>query len=290
MVCCINTELAHWLSEHRYFYVMHRFDGETNKKDLRWFIEKANEENWHCISISIGVQEEDYELLGWIKGRDFRVDFITIDIAHGHSLLMKEMLEFLSNIITFKNKPFIIAGNIGTREAVRDLEIWGADATKVGLAFGKACITKNKTGFASPMFSTILLCAQNAKKPIIADGSISENGDITKALVAGATMVMGGNIFAACKDSPAENVYMNGCSINPFNPVEITHKKYFGSASQRNGKTKNIEGTEVLIPCNGMTYEVKLNEIKQDLQSSLSYAGGSNKLKDLLKVEWKILQ
>jgi GMP reductase len=283
MVCCISTELAYWLSEHNYFYVMHRFDGETNKKDLRWFIEKANTEMWHCISISIGVQEEDYELLWWINVRNLRVDFITIDISHGHCLKMKEMLEFLNKEIKFKNKTFVIAGNIGTREAVSDLEIWGADATKVGLAFGKACITKNKTGFASPMFSTILLCSQNSKKPIIADGSISENGDITKALVAGATMVMAGNIFAACVDSPAESIYSE-------NGKHIVSKKYFGSASKRSGKTKNIEGTEVIIECNDMTYNEKLEEIKQDLQSSLSFTGHSNKLEDLKRVEWKILQ
>jgi GMP reductase len=102
--------------------------------------------------------------------------------------------------------------------------------------------------------------------PIIADGGICCNGDIAKALVAGATMVMAGSMFAACTDSPASLINING----------VNHKAYFGSASAENkGHNNNIEGKLNNIPNNGMTYGEKFNEITQDLQSSISYAGGT---------------
>lgn len=307
MVCCIDNKLASWLSENEYFYTMHRFNGKVNKKDLKWFIKKANEEKWKNVSISIGVQTEDIELIRWVAESHLMIDFLTIDIAHGHSINTKSMLKLIHQ--TFKTfRPFIIAGNIGTPEAVQDLESWGADATKIGLAYGRACITKNKTGFATPMFSTILECSKVATKPIIADGSISENGDIAKALVAGATMVMAGSMFAACKDSPAENIYASKIenlvylkddglfpknSVTGYRCIEdkeiILEKKYFGSASEHNGNIKNIEGKEVIIPCNGMTYIEKFNEIKSDLQSAISYAGGKD-LEAFKMVDYQIVK
>ena len=103
--------------------------------------------------------------------------------------------------------------------------------------------------------------------PAIADGGIRCNGDIAKALVAGASMVMMGGQFSACLDSPAETVrHSNGI-----------YKRYFGSASIHNKRTKrHIEGIMKEIVCNQMTYKEKLLEIEQDLQSSISYAGGQN--------------
>ena len=103
--------------------------------------------------------------------------------------------------------------------------------------------------------------------PIIADGGIKHNGDIAKALTAGATMVMAGGLFAACSDSPAETSMIN----------KTPHKAYFGSASIENkGHENNVEGKLTHLSCNNMTYEAKLLEITQDLQSSISYAGGNN--------------
>lgn len=122
--------------------------------------------------------------------------------------------------------------------------------------------------------------------PVIADGGIRHNGDIAKAIVGGATMVMAGSIFAGCIDSPAINVFDKGNMATNSIP---DRKRYYGSASEYNkGHKNNIEGFMIEIPCNDLTYEQKLNQIQQSLQSSISYAGGKQ-LSDLRNVEYRIL-
>jgi GMP reductase len=119
MTCTINTELSFWLSENDYFYAMHRFDGPTNKKDLKWFLELSNKENWKTISISIGVKDEDLRLLEWAKTEKLCIDFITVDIAYGNSVLMKEMLTFIRK--SFGDKVFVIAGNVSTTDGFANI-------------------------------------------------------------------------------------------------------------------------------------------------------------------------
>lgn len=278
MKCTIDQRLALWMSENDYFYVMHRFNAnhyDTPNTDNARFIEKANEDNWKTISISLGVKEEDKDLIKYCIKKELRIDYITIDIAHAHSIRMKEMLDFLHDVYhkasNGMNKPFIIAGNVATPAAVVDLENWGADAVKVGIAQGDACTTYGQTGFGLPMFSCMLECSAAARKPLIADGGIRMNGDIAKAIRAGGTMVMAGSVFAACVDSPAETV----------EKADKKYKQYFGSASAINkGKNVHVEGRLVSLECNGFTYNQKLNEMTESLQSSMSYAGGDIRLAD----------
>ena len=295
MKCTINVDKAKYMSENDYFYVMHRFNGDHSSApntDNKKFIEMANRESFKNISISLGVKDEDKELIEYCVKQNLAIDYITIDIAHAHSIRMKEMLEFLHSVYKkgLYERPFIIAGNVASPAAVVDLENWGADATKVGIAAGKACRTFNETGFGVPMFSIILECAAVARKPIIADGGISECGDIAKALRAGGTMVMAGGMFACSSDSPAETIYKN-FSTGEVKDDFITpvikrkeYKRYFGSASQFNTNSdKHVEGTLVELECDGVTYENKLRYIQGHLQSSVSYAGG-----DLNTVEWGV--
>jgi GMP reductase len=295
MKCTIDAAKAKWMSDNDYFYVMHRFNSDNTSApntDNKKFIEMANRESFKNISISLGVKDEDKELIEYCVKQNLAIDYITIDIAHAHSIRMKEMLEFLHSVYKkgLYERPFIIAGNIASPAAVVDLENWGADATKVGIAAGKACRTFNETGFGVPMFSIILECAAVARKPIIADGGISECGDIAKALRAGGTMVMAGGMFACSSDSPAETIYKN-FSAGEVKDDFITpvikrkeYKRYFGSASQFNTNSdKHVEGTLVELECDGVTYENKLRYIQGHLQSSVSYAGG-----DLSTVEWGV--
>jgi GMP reductase len=282
MRAVINEEIAEQLANDLYFYIMHRFDIDIYK-----FVEKANRDDWHTISISVGVNAEDKRILKKIKNKGLGVDYLTIDIAHGHSSKMVSMIEYVREL--FGDTVYLIAGNVATEKGVCDLYRWGADCVKVGIGQGHACTTKDKTGFTMPMFSCALDCARarafdqdlplkGQKIPIIADGGIHCNGDIAKSLVAGAKMAMAGSIFSRCLDSPAETVLLPGGRKG---------KKYYGSASAINkGHNNNIEGTVKVIESNHMTYMEKLHEIEQDLQSAISYAGG-NELSSLPLVTYK---
>ena len=268
MKSVIDMNLANWMSEYNYFYIMHRFN-----RHLADDIGLANSEDWKTISFSVGVKIRDkIHITNVAKNSNLRVDFLTIDVAHGHCRRTKSMIKHIKKHLPDTK---IIAGNVATPTAVKDLASWGADVVKVGIGQGSPCTTKDKTGFTMPMFSCAQSCADvylggfeeelSDKIPIIADGGIKCNGDIAKSLVAGATMTMAGGMFAACKDSPAASSTIN----------DVPHKAYFGSASAENkGHNNNIEGKLTNICSNGMTYEEKLFEIKQDLQSSISYAGG----------------
>lgn len=270
MQAVIDLSTARALSDNDYFYIMHRFDVDP----LNFCSSDAR--TLKTISISVGVTDKDKQNIITLAKSDLRVDYITIDIAHGHSILMKSMIE---HIKTHLPSAFLIAGNIATKDAVLDLEDWGADCIKVGIGQGSACITKDKTGFTYPMFSCMLECSAVAKVPLIADGGIAANGDFAKAIRAGGTMVMAGSIFSKCTDSPAPSIVKDG----------QIYKQYYGSASEKNkGHNNHIEGVIREVPSNNMSYEEKYLEIKQDLQSSISYAGGTD-LSCLNSVEYKTL-
>lgn len=293
MKTVIDENLAKSLSDAGFFYVMHRF-GISNYE----FVKNANSQNLKCISISVGVKQTDIDTLQKIAEESLRVDYITIDIAHGHSILMKNTIAEIKKL--FGDKTFIIAGNVATSDSVKEITEWGADAIKVGIGQGSPCTTKDKTGFTMPMFSCMLECAKDASIPLIADGGVKCNGDVAKAMCAGADMVMVGGMFAECVDSPAENItktlhtgFFKNEDYRPshYRPEykDVCYKRYYGSASQFNkGHTKNIEGVMREVPCNDLTCLEKLQEMTMDLQSSVSYAGGNN-LKCLLNTEYLLV-
>lgn len=273
MATVINEDLALKLAQEGYFYVMHRFD-----VDQVAFIEKTKELKV-ISSISIGVKPKDYELINTLVEKNLIPDYITIDIAHGHSVSVQKMLLHIRK--QMGSHPFVIAGNVGTPQGVKDLERWGADATKIGIGPGKVCITKIKTGFGTGGWQLAALkwCAKVAKKPIIADGGIRVNGDVAKSIRFGATMVMVGSLLAAHQESPGKSVTVRG----------QLHKEYFGNASEFNkGEKRYVEGKKDLIKIRGSIFET-LNEMTQDLQSAISYAGG-NKVTDIKKVDYVILK
>ena len=182
-----------------------------------------------------------------------------------------------------RNLPgsFVTAGNVATPEAVRDLENSGADATKVGVGPGKACITKLKTGFGTGgwQLAAIRLCAKAARKPIIADGGIRHNGDIAKSVRFGASMVMIGSMLAGHLESPGHVITIDG----------KRYKQYWGSASEvQKGAYRNVEGKQMLVPFRGSIKDT-LREMQEDLQSSISYAGGRD-LEAIRKVDYVIVK
>ena len=271
MKTVLDEKICKFLAQHGYFYVMHRFDIDNVA------FTKAMQSQGLYASISLGVKPADYATVDRFVADDICPEYITIDIAHGHADSVKNMIQYLKAKIP---DAFVIAGNVATPEAVIDLEAWGADATKVGVGPGKGCITKLKTGFGTGgwQLSALKWCARVATKPIIADGGIRSHGDIAKSIRFGATMVMIGSLFAGHEESPGKTVEVDG---------EL-FKEYYGSASDFNkGEYKHVEGKRILEPVKGPLKNT-LIEMEQDVQSSISYAGGT-KLMDIRKVNYVIL-
>ncbi len=273
MQTVIDETLAVKLAEQNYFYIMHRFQPEKRLA----FIKMMKEKNLFS-SISIGVKADEFKFVEEIKNAGLMPEYITIDIAHGHS---NQVINMIKHIKANLPDSFVIAGNVGTPEAVRELENAGADATKVGIGPGKVCITKLKTGFGTGgwQLSAVRWCAKAATKPIIADGGIRDHGDIAKSIRFGATMVMIGSLFAGHIESPGKDVEIDG---KPY-------KEYFGSASEhQKGERKNVEGKKMYLPSKGSIMDT-LTEMEQDLQSAISYAGGTN-LQSIKKVDYVIVK
>jgi GMP reductase len=290
MECVIDHSLALELGKKGYFYIMHRF---LTAEEILNFItltnsmnELANPEYKVPVSISVGVNQDSYDLIDALSyvwhplrqrcliGDNFNVDFITIDIAHGHSIKMEKMIKYIREKLP---NVFIIAGNVSTLEAVKDLAEWGADAAKVGIGPGSACTTWPATGFGSRncQASTILECSKYYL-PIIADGGIRVPADIAKSIVLGATMVMLGGMMSGFKDSPGNLIDVNGQK----------KKEFWGSASQfQSGKSNRIEGTKYLIDFKDRSILDEMIYLKECLQSSISYGGGNN-LSSLKNVKW----
>lgn len=273
MQTVIDEKLAVWLAQNGYFYIMHRFDEDERLP----FVKRMHDQGLFA-SISVGVKPKEHELIDELAAQNLVPEYITIDIAHGHSDTVIEMIKHIKQAMP---RVFVIAGNVGTPEGVRELENAGADATKVGIGPGKACITKLKTGFGTGgwQLAAVRLCAKAASKPIIADGGIRNNGDIAKSVRFGASMVMIGSMFAGHEETPGEVVEQDGQK----------YKVYYGSASQyQKGQYKNVEGKKLLVPYRGHISDT-LREMQEDLQSSISYAGGKE-LMSLRKVDYVIVK
>ncbi len=273
MQTIIDEKIAVYLAENDYFYILHRFKPEQRID----FVKDMQNRNLFA-SISVGVKEEEYSFIQQLADEGLVPEYITIDVAHGHSDSVINMIKHIKGLLP---ESFLIAGNVGTPEAVRELEHAGADATKVGIGPGKVCITKIKTGFGTGgwQLAALRLCSKAASKPIIADGGIRTNGDIAKSVRFGASMVMIGSLFAGHEESPGETVETDG----------VLYKEYFGSASEfQKGEKKNVEGKRMYVEYRGSLQDT-LTEMEQDLQSSISYAGG-DKLEAIRYVDYVIVK
>lgn len=168
------------------------------------------------VAASIGVKEEGMRRADLLA--DAGVDILTIDIAHGDSIMMFETLEYVKKKYP---KIDVIAGNTAMPEGVKGLIDHGADAVKVGIGPGSMCTTRIITGCGVPQLTAIAMCVMAAQKynvPLIADGGIKTSGDMVKAFAAGAQTVMLGSMLAGCLETPGE--------------IESGRKRYRGMASK----------------------------------------------------------
>lgn len=234
--------------------------------------------------VSVGVNGDSMERAEALYKAGAR--FFVIDIAHGHSKNMGDMLTAMRQ--KFGDNVHIMAGNVGTPEGARYLYKLGADSVKIGIGPGNVCLTKNVTGVTVPIFSCVMNIANamkdsdgNSLLPLVADGGINEYGDIAKAIGAGAHMVMCGKLFAGTDES-----------LGVLNIKSFDQPTYRGMASR--GAMEQIraadnlptpEGKQVLVERKGPVGQV-VKEIRSALQSSFSYVGATNQQEFQAKVRF----
>jgi len=243
--------------------VIHRFltiEGQTEE------VARVKKQNL-LVGAAIGVKDAVERAQAVI---DAGADVLVVDIAHGHNERAINTIKILKK--KFKNID-VVGGNVATKLGVLDLIRAGADAVKVGIGPGSACTTRIVTGVGVPQLSAIMEAVTIANKfkiPIIADGGIKNSGDMCKALAAGASTVMIGNLFAGTEESPGEHILEDG----------QTFKFYRGMASrgvsvQTDGFYRVPEGEAGKVAYKGMVNGV-LNDLSSGLRSSMSYLGAKN--------------
>ncbi len=203
------------------------------------------------------------------------VDVIVIDTAHGHST---GVIEAVKKIKTAFPDVQLIAGNVATGEATRELIEAGADCVKVGIGPGSICTTRVVAGIGVPQITAVMDCAEAAKEyniPIIADGGIKYSGDIVKAIAAGANVCMLGSYFAGCEESPGETELYQGRKYKVYRGMGSLAAMECGSKDryfQEDSKKLVPEGVEGRIAYKG-SVEDSVYQLMGGLRSGMGYCG-----------------
>jgi len=232
------------------------------------------------VGAAVGIAADTMERVAALVAAG--VDLLVVDTAHGHS---RGVLDMVRKIKGKYPELQLVAGNVATAEATRDLIQAGADGIKVGVGPGSICTTRVISGIGVPQITAVLDCAQEAAKadvPVIADGGIKYSGDITKALAAGAEVVMIGNLFAGTEESPGETIIYQGRSFKVYRGMgslgamkEGSKDRYF----QENVQKLVPEGIEGRVPYKGPLAET-VYQLIGGLRAGMGYCGARN-LKEL---------
>ena len=231
------------------------------------------------VAAAIGVGEDAMSRAKVLI--DAGVDALVVDSAHGHSRNVIETVRTLRK--TFIGAE-LVAGNIVTAEAARDLIEAGADAVKVGVGPGSICTTRVVAGVGMPQVTAIMDVTEEAARhgvPVIADGGIRYSGDIAKAIAAGASCVMVGSLFAGTEESPGETILLEGRSYKMFRGMGSigamkrgSADRYFQSASEASGKFVP-EGIEGRVPYKGRLADT-VYQLTGGLRAAMGYCGVKN--------------
>lgn len=212
------------------------------------------------------------------------VDALFVDSAHGHSKGVLELIKKLK--VKFGDQVDVIGGNVATAKGTRALIDHGADAVKVGIGPGSICTTRVVAGVGAAQFTVVMDCVAEADKSgikIIADGGIKYSGDIVKALAAGASCVMLGNLFAGTDESPGELVLFQGRSYKVYRGMGSLAAMKKGSKDRYSqGQVKDDaklvpEGIEGRVPYRG-TISAVVHQLMGGLRSGMGYVGAPNLL------------
>lgn len=257
-----EAEMAIKMAELGGLGILHRFmSPEEQVRQVKLMLAKIRALGLP-VAASIGVKEEGMKRADLLA--DAGVDIFTIDIAHGDSVMMLEVLDYVKKKYP---KIDVIAGNTAMPEGVKRLIDHGADSVKVGIGPGSMCTTRIITGCGVPQLTAVAMCVLEAKKygvPVIADGGIKTSGDIVKAFAAGAQTVMLGSMLSGCLETPGE--------------IEGGRKRYRGMASKdaqvswRGELPKGMaaEGEARWVPCKGSVENI-VHELSGGIRSGMTY-------------------
>lgn len=247
--------------------ILHRFmSPEEQVRQVKLMCEKIRPLGLP-VAASIGVKEEGMKRADLLA--DAGVNIFTIDIAHGDSVMMLEVLDYVKKKYP---KIDVIAGNTAMPEGVKRLIDHGADSVKVGIGPGSMCTTRIITGCGVPQLTAVAMCVLEAQKygvPVIADGGIKTSGDVVKAFSAGAQTVMLGSMLSGCLETPGE--------------IEGGRKRYRGMASKdaqiswRGELPKGMaaEGEARWVPCKGSVENI-VHELCGGIRSGMTYLNANS--------------
>ena len=244
---------------------MRKFPNSNKDSDGRLKVAAA-------IGVTSDVEDRVEALL------DAKADVLVIDTAHGHSEGVLQTIRRLRKAFPHLE---LIAGNVATYDATKALIEAGVSAVKVGIGFGSICTTRVIAGIGVPQITAIYDCAKAAEGtgiPIIADGGIQYSGDIAKALGAGASCVMLGNLLAGTEEAPGEMIIYQGKNYKSYRGMGSLGAMQAGSKDryfQQNAKKLVPEGIEGRIPYKGHVSDV-LFQLIGGLRASMGYCGAKN--------------
>jgi IMP dehydrogenase len=209
-----------------------------------------------------------------------KVDLLAIDTAHGHT---SRVMEAIHEVKRKFPEMQLVAGNVATAEGTRDLIALGIDGIKVGMGPGSICTTRVVTGAGVPQITAIMECARAARGtgvPIIADGGIKFSGDITKAIAAGAAVVMIGGLFAGTEESPGETILYQGRTYKSYRGMGSIGAMEAGSADRYaqefTDRAKSVpEGIEGQVAYKG-SLSALVDQLAGGLRSGMGYCGTAN--------------
>jgi IMP dehydrogenase len=208
------------------------------------------------------------------------VDVLGLDTAHGHSTRVMEAIRAVKQRLPNMQ---LVAGNVATYEGARDLIALGIDGLKVGIGPGSICTTRVVTGAGVPQVTAIVEASRAAKGtgvPIIADGGVKYSGDITKAIAAGASVVMIGGLFAGTEEAPGETILYQGRTFKSYRGMGSLGAMEAGSADRYSQETadrgKSVpEGVEGRVPYKGPLGGL-VDQLTGGLRSGMGYCGAAN--------------
>jgi IMP dehydrogenase len=230
------------------------------------------------VGAAVGVTADTLERVSALVA--VGVDVIAIDTAHGHS---KGVIDEVKRVKTAFPQLQIIAGNIATGAAAKALAEAGADAVKVGVGPGSICTTRIIAGIGMPQLSALMEAAQALEGtgvPVIADGGIRYSGDIVKALVAGANVIMAGGLFAGTEEAPGETTFFEGRKVKSYRGMgsieamkDGSKDRYFQDAEEEVAKLVP-EGIVGSVAYKGHVAEV-LYQLVGGIRAGMGYCGSA---------------